>query len=460
MKPEFAPKSAASLPLWLVTQDDGKPQFPRDLPRAALDWAEAVGFTGKAGQICPLPAGDGGLSGALYGLGAASRERYVLARAADGLPAGNWRIAGNSGAIDLALGALGWLLAEYRFDRYKKAEGPRARLICPDGVDAAEVLALAAGEYLARDLINTPTADMGPPELEEAARAFAQRHGASIEVVQGDALLAKNFPMIHAVGRASDQAPRLIDIRLPGTGSKVTLVGKGVCFDTGGLDIKPPASMLLMKKDMGGAASVLGLAEMLCSLGRHKDISLRLLLPVVENAISGNAFRPGDVLTSRKGLTVEVNNTDAEGRLILADALAYADEESPDLLVSMATLTGAARVALGPDLPPFYCDDDRLANAIQQAGMAVADPIWRMPFWQPYETMIEPQIADLDNAPSGGFAGSITAALFLRRFTGQARHYVHFDIYGWQPTAAPGRPKGGTGQAMRALLKALPQALA
>ena len=370
------------------------------------------------------------------------------------MPAGSWRIEGAPENYDLAHGALGWLFAEYRFDRYKKGEPARARLVCPPGVDADLVLAQAAGEYLARDLINTPASDMGPDALEAAARALAERHGAGITVIAGDDLLARNFPMIHAVGRAAAQAPRLIDIRFPGEGPTVTLVGKGVCFDTGGLDIKPAASMLLMKKDMGGAANVLGLAETLARLGRAGG--LRVLIPAVENAIAGNAFRPGDVLTSRKGLTVEINNTDAEGRLVLADALALAAEEKPALLVSMATLTGAARVALGPDLPPFFCDDERIADALYHEGRDHADPIWRMPFWEPYEALIEPAIADLDNAPGGGFAGAITAALFLRRFTEGAAAYAHFDIYGWQPSPAPGRAKGGVGQGMRAILHALP----
>ncbi len=466
MTPEFAPASAKTLPLWLVRAGKDGADFPDSADQAARNWAKANGFTAKAGQSCVIAGPDGAIAGAFFGIGAApkagdapARERYSLARAADALPAGDWHIAAAPEDFDLELGAFGWLLANYRFDRYKKMEGPRARLVCPTAVDASRVLALASGEYLARDLINTPTSDMGPDDLEAAARDLAARHGATINVLAGDELLAQNFPMIHAVGRAGAQAPRLLDLRFPGKGPKVTLVGKGVCFDTGGLDIKPPSSMLLMKKDMGGAASVLGLSEMLCQLGQNREISLRVLLPVVENAIAGNAFRPGDILTSRKGLTVEINNTDAEGRLILADALALAEEENPDLLISMATLTGAARVALGPDLPPFFCDDDRIAALIQAAGSRAADPIWRMPFWEPYESMIEPQIADLDNAPAGGFAGAITAALFLRRFAREAKTYAHFDIYGWQPSAAPGRPKGGTGQAMRAILTALPEVL-
>ena len=464
MIPEFATPDTPSLPLWLVRSGDSGPALPEGIGSLAETWGQAQGFTGKAGQLCLLPSAEGALSGALFGIGPAStaprRERFLLARAAETLPAGNWHLANQPEGVDLTLGALGWLFAQYRFARYKQGDAPRARLVCPQGADAERLIAMAAGEYLARDLINTPASDMGPAELEQAARDLATRHGARIETIRGEDLLARNFPMIHAVGRAGAQAPRLIDLRFPGSGPQVTLVGKGVCFDTGGLDIKPPSSMALMKKDMGGAANVLGLAETLARLGLTGGISLRVLIPAVENAISANAFRPGDILTSRKGLTVEINNTDAEGRLVLADALAYAGEEAPDFMVSMATLTGAARVALGPELPPFFCDDDATAAAIHAAGHAHADPVWRLPFWEPYETMIEPGIADLDNAPSGGFAGAITAALFLRRFATGAHRYAHFDIYGWQPSAAPGRPKGGAGQGMRALLHALPEILA
>ncbi|WP_313351046.1 leucyl aminopeptidase family protein [Paracoccus sp. (in: a-proteobacteria)] len=466
MIPEFADPHAPSLPLWLIRPGAAGAELPVEIDQPAKDWARAQGFSAKLGQWCLLPSTEGKLGGALFGIGPEpkdterpARERFVLARAVEALPAGNWYLANRPQGFDLTLGALGWLFAQYRFTRYKQIEAPAARLVCPSDVDRERLTAMAAGEYMARDLINTPASDMGPQELEQVARDLAQRHGAEIEVIRGDDLLIRNFPMIHAVGRAGAQAPRLIDIRFPGQGPQLTLVGKGVCFDTGGLDIKPPSSMALMKKDMGGAANVLGLAETLVRLRLTEGIRLRILIPAVENAISANSFRPGDILTSRKGLTVEVNNTDAEGRLVLADALALADEDAPDLLISMATLTGAARVALGPDLPPLFCDDDTLATAIQAAGQACADPVWRMPFWEPYETMIEPAIADLDNAPSGGFAGAITAALFLRRFTSKARAYAHFDIYGWQPNAAPGRPKGGTGQGMRAILHALPEIL-
>ncbi|AXC48689.1 leucyl aminopeptidase family protein [Paracoccus suum] len=465
----FADPSSTGLPLWVVAPGE----WPADLPAGARTHAEACGFTGKAGQTCLLPGGvEGGLAGALFGWGApgprtdaAPRERFPLARAVDTLPLGTtWRLAAIPTGVDQGIASLGWLLGLYRFDRYTKpAEGPaRAAPICPEGVDRARIEALAAGEALSRDLINTPASDLGPAELEAAARTLAERCGATVEVTTGGDLLAANLPMIHAVGRAaaSDRAPRLIDLRFPGSGPRVTLVGKGVCFDTGGLDIKPPSAMGLMKKDMGGAAAVLGLAQMLADLGLTKDIQLRVLIPAVENAIAGDAMRPGDILTSRKGLTVEVNNTDAEGRLVLADALALAAEEAPDWLISMATLTGAARVALGPDLPPMFCDDDDAAAVLLAAGRAAADPIWRMPFWEPYEAMIEPGIADLDNAPSGGFAGAITAALFLRRFTEGAARYAHFDIYGWQPASAPGRPKGGVQQGARAILTALPELLA
>lgn len=464
--PEFAAPFSASLPLWLVRPGADGPALPEGLAASDRTWALAQGFAGTAGQLCLLPGEGGVIAGALFGIGPQAdpasrpaRERYSLAKAAETLPEGDWHLANAPEGFDPQLGALGWLFAQYRFTRYKQGKTPAARLVCPEGVDADRVLALAAGEYLARDLINTPASDMGPADLEQAARALAARHGARISVIEGQDLLAQNFPMIHAVGRAGAQAPRLIDLRFPGEGPMLTPVGKGVCFDTGGLDIKPPSSMGLMKKDMGGAANVLGLAETLARLGLTAGMRLRVLIPAVENSIAGNAFRPGDILTSRKGLTVEINNTDAEGRLVLADALALAAEEKPAVLISMATLTGAARVALGPDLPPFFCDDDGTATAVQRAGRDNADPIWRMPFWEPYESMIEPVIADLDNAPGGGFAGAITAALFLRRFAGEDATYLHFDIYGWQPVAAPGRTKGGTGQGMRAILNALPEIL-
>lgn len=454
----FAPAGSPALALRLV-EPQALDATLAALPAPQRAWAAASGFTGGLGQLCVLPGPDGAPAGALFGWGdaaARARGRFHLARAAEALPEAVWRIEGALAADEAAEAALGWLLASYRFSRYKSGPSPRARLVAPEGIDAARIESIARAEAMTRDLINTPASDMGPQELETVAAELARAHDARVSVTRGDDLVP-GFPMIHAVGRASTRAPRLIDLRWGKEGPALTLVGKGVCFDTGGLDLKTAGLMELMKKDMGGAATVLGLARMI--LEARLDLRLRVLIPAVENAVAGNAFRPKDILTSRKGLTVEVNNTDAEGRLILADALALADEDRPDLIVSMATLTGAARVAVGPDLAPFYCDDDRTAAALAAAAVRVADPVWRMPFWTPYEPMIEPGIADLDNAPSGGFAGSITAALFLRRFVTATPRYMHFDIYGWQPAAAPARPKGGVGQGARALFAALPEIL-
>ena len=451
MSAMFADSDTASIPLHILGEDT-LTGWLADQPERIANWVDAVGFTGAIGQAATLFDASGLPEMALAGFGTEAkraRGRFHLAAAAGKLPKGAYSIATDLPDTVIAVEALGWLLSAYRFDRYRAQSPMAARLIAPQGLDAKAVEAQARGEMLTRDLINTPAADMGPPELEQAARDLAATHGADITVISGDALLEQNFPMIHAVGRAADRAPRLIDMTCGQTGPKITLVGKGVCFDTGGLDIKPAASMGLMKKDMGGAAAVLGLAHMIMATGTK--VQLRVLIPAVENSIAGNAFRPQDILTSRKGLTVEINNTDAEGRLVLADALAYADEAGPDHIISMATLTGAARVAVGPDLAPYYSDDDGFVSALEAAAQKVADPVWRMPFHTPYDPLIEPGIADLDNAPSGGFAGSITAALFLRRFVTDSP-YAHFDIYGWQPQAAPARPKGGVGQATRALL--------
>ena len=454
MPATFADPATPSIPLHVISED-GLKDWSQDQPERIANWIDSQGFTGAIGQAVTLADENGRPSVALAGYGTKAtraRGRFHLAAAAAKLPQGTYRIVSGLPEEARSIEALGWLLSAYRFDRYRKQSPLRAALIAPEGVDAQRIEAQVEGEWLTRDLINTPAADMGPPELEQAARALAQRHDATIEVITGDALLEQNFPMIHAVGRAADRAPRLIDMSWGDTGPKITLVGKGVCFDTGGLDLKPAASMGLMKKDMGGAAAVLGLAHMI--MATQTKIQLRVLIPAIENSVAGNAFRPQDILTSRKGLTVEINNTDAEGRLVLADALALADEDGADHIISMATLTGAARVAVGPDLAPYYSDDETFISALENAGRDQADPVWRMPFHTPYEPMIEPGIADLDNAPAGGFAGSITAALFLRRFVSDSR-YAHFDIYGWQPKDAPARAKGGAGQATRALLAAL-----
>jgi leucyl aminopeptidase len=346
------------------------------------------------------------------------------------------------------------MLGGYAFTRYGKKPGRAIGLAAPEGADIAAVRRGADAVFLVRDLVNTPTNDMGPDDLEQAVRTLAARHKATVSVIVGDDLLSRNFPMIHAVGRASAVAPRLIDMAWGRKAApKVTLVGKGVCFDTGGLDIKPSSGMLLMKKDMGGAANVLGLAAMI--MGARLDLRLRVLIPAVENSISANAFRPGDVLRSRKGITVEIGNTDAEGRLILADALVLADEEKPSLLIDMATLTGAARVALGPELPPFYTDDDALAAEISAASAAVEDPLWRMPLWKPYDAKLASKVADVNNVTTDGFAGSITAALFLKRFVEKTSSWVHFDIFAWNPSERPATPVGGEAQGIRALERAI-----
>jgi leucyl aminopeptidase len=453
----FAPNAEAAIPVTVLTPDT-LAAYLDAIPNAQSAWVAAQDFKAAPGTYVVIPAPDGQIAAVLAAAPSAPPRctRFDLARVAKALPAGTYRLDGALGGDDLAEAALGWLLSGYHFSQAVKPAPDFARLVAPDGVDAARIEAIAQGEGLTRDLINTPANQLGPDGIESAARTLAKRFGAKITVTCGDDLLAANLPLIHTVGRAADRAPRLIDMRHGDSGPTLTLVGKGVAFDTGGLNLKPGGSMGLMKKDMGGAATVLGLAQMILAL--QLPLRLRVLIPAVENSVAGNAFRPSDILTARNGMTVEINNTDAEGRLVLADALALATEEPTDLLISMATLTGAARVAVGPDLAPFYTDMDADAQALAEAADIARDPVWRMPFHPAYETMIEPGIADLDNAPSGGFAGSITAALFLRRFTKAAR-YMHFDIYGWQPTPAPARPKGGVGQGARALLEALPKML-
>ena len=451
----FAPADAATRPLHLVSKDVLE-DWREGLDARARAFVETSGFAATAGEVVLLPDETGAVVAAAGGLGDATtraRKRFVVAELRGKLPEGSWAFRSELTGADLNEAALGWLLAGYVFGRYATVSALKAMLVAPEGVDAERLERIAAGEALTRDLINTPANDMGPDELEVAARVLAEAYGAEISVTT-DAALKANFPMIHAVGRASPRAPRLIEMTWGSTGPHLTLVGKGVCFDTGGLNLKPGASMGLMKKDMGGAANVLGLAHML--MAGDTPIRLRVLIPAVENSVAGDAFRPGDILISRKGLTVEINNTDAEGRLVLADALALADESPTDLIISMATLTGAARVAVGPDLAPFYASFGEDAAALAAAADAVRDPVWRMPFWDPYEAMIEPGIADLDNAPKGGFAGSVTAALFLRRFVTETSRYMHFDVFGWNPSAEPGRPKGGVGQGIRALYEALP----
>lgn len=445
--PLLAASDTASLPIWLAN-DKTWPEIAAALPAQAQAFARSQKFEAKAGSHCLLPDTDGNLLGVAFGLDAADAKRidpFLPGKLVSLLPDGTYRF--ETDAPDPTLATLAWLLGSYSFDRYRKRPQKAVRLVPPRGVDAEEVSRIADAVTGSRDLVNTPTSDLGPDGIEAAARKVADKHGAAFKSIVGDDLLKQNFPMIHAVGRASAIPPRLIDFTWgKADAPRITLVGKGVAFDTGGLDIKPAASMLMMRKDMGGSAAALALADMI--MGAKLPVRLRVLIPAVENAISANAFRPGDILQSRKGLTVEIGNTDAEGRLILADALALADEENPDLVVDFATLTGAARVALGPELPPFYTEDDALAAEIAREGDAVSDPVWRMPLWHSYQSQLDSKYADVNNT-GGPMAGSVTAALFLSRFVSAAKAWVHFDIFAWNNATRPGRPEGGEVQAAR-----------
>lgn len=442
----FSTKGGKTLPVFAVTPAHIETGA---IDPIALDWAKKAGFKADAGAVLLVPTDGGHLGGALFGLGANPSENpYLAGKLARSLPAGEWHIETAPLTANRLL--LGYGLGSYSFNRYRPAKSRAPTLLIPQDADAADIKRQLAGAFLARDLINMPTNDMGPAELEAVVRALAAHYKAEVTAVVGEDLLKQNFPLVHTVGRASDRAPRLLEMRWGKKGHRrITLVGKGVCFDTGGLDIKPATGMALMKKDMGGAANVLGLALMI--MDAKLKVDLRVIIPAVENSIAGNAFRPGDVYRSRKGLTVQIDNTDAEGRLILADALAYADEEEADLIVDMATLTGAARVALGPDVPPFFTDDEDLADEIADASIETDDPLWRLPLYAGYEKNIRAQIADLTNAPAGGMAGAITAALFLKRFVSNCRSWVHFDIYGWAQAERPHSQVGGEAQAIRAL---------
>jgi leucyl aminopeptidase len=414
-------------------------------------FADAAGFRPEAGKHLIVPDKSGALAGALFGLDAPGKrdaDPFLPGRLANLLPAGIWRFA--APPPDPRLAALAFALGGYRDDRYrKKKEKKTARLELPSGVDGRELQRVIEGVFLVRDLVNTPANECGPAELEQAARKLAAAHGAEVSVTAGDELRSE-FPLVHAVGQGSAREPRLIDLIWGDSGHpRVTLVGKGVVFDTGGLDIKPESAMALMKKDKGGAATALGLAHMV--MAAKLKVRLRVVIPTVENAVSGTAFRPGDVFKSRKGISVEIGNTDAEGRLILADALALADEDAPALLIDFATLTGAARVALGPELPALFTDDDRLAAEVARFGVAEADPSWRLPLWRPYAAMLDSKIADTNNISGSPHGGAITAALFLARFVERAKSWLHFDLFAWNPKEKPGRPEGGEAQAIRAL---------
>ncbi|CAN5250222.1 leucyl aminopeptidase family protein [soil metagenome] len=433
-----------------LIDSEGFATWLKQQPERARTAIKGQKFTGKANEVAILP-GERAAEWEAVG-GVADTEKltsWCIAKLAEALPAGTYRLSNANAGPAL----LGWLTAQYRFDRYRPQDdaptGPRI-LMTRDVARIEPAIRMAEAIELVRDLVNTPTADMGPPHLEDVATEIATAFGAVMTVTRGDELQTK-FPMIHAVGRAADRAfaPRLIELRWGNPAHpKIALVGKGVCFDSGGLDIKPSSGMRLMKKDMGGAAHALALAMLV--MESRLPIRLHLLVPAVENAIAGNAFRPGDVLTSRKGMTVEIGNTDAEGRLVLGDALTKAVEDTPELILDFATLTGAARVALGPELPALFSNDDALAADLEQAGMDVDDPVWRLPLWGNYAEMLKSDIADINNAGEGGFAGSITAALFLQKFVPDTIAWAHFDTFAWRASARPGRPKGGEALGMRA----------
>jgi leucyl aminopeptidase len=447
-----AADTSETRPIWTVPTAQYRDWLAAQ-PAHVRAWLEGSQLEPKAARSALLPDADGTPGGALLLLSEPA-EPWDFAAVRDRVPAGDWRLEPGADRLDLGQAALGWALASYRFDRYRKSEPKPVRLALPAHPATERANTIAEAVFLARDLINTPAADLGPAELADAAAAVAARSGAAFGTVEGAALLEQNYPAVYAVGQASARPPRVIDLawgdaRAP----KLTLVGKGVCFDTGGLDLKTSSNMQLMKKDMGGAAVTLALAQVVMAL--ELPVRLRLLIGAVENSVSGSSFRPGDVLRTRKGLTVEVGNTDAEGRLVLADLLAEADREQPALLVDCATLTGAARVALGPDLPALFTPDDALADDLLAAGRSAFEPLWRLPLHPPYRDMIDSPIADLNNAGKSGGPGAITAALFLERFVTETRAFAHLDIFAWNSESRPGRPKGGEATGLRALLAAI-----
>jgi len=448
MHPGLVKSAKNAIALHAVTAADAK-NFLSALAKRDAAFLKSAGFSGASGDLKLVPRADGSLGFVVLGLGKGD-DALAFAQFSESLPAGTYRIGQVPKKYDMPLALFGFLLGFYNFTRYKTAKAKAAKLVVPAGVDGEEVSRIAEAVFLARDLINTPPNDMGPADLAVAARGLAKKHGAKISVIAGNDLLKKNFPLVHAVGKGSERAPCLIDLmwgnpRAP----KVTLVGKGVVFDTGGYDLKSAAGMATMKKDMGGAAVMLAVADMV--MGAKLNLRLRLLIPAAENSVSGSAFRPSDVIKSRKGLTVEIGNTDAEGRLILADALAEADSESPELLVDVATLTGAARAATGMELPPFFTDDEQLSADLMSAGTAQQDPLWRLPLWRGYESSLGSSVADLNNNPDYPYAGAITAALFLNRFVTRAKAWAHLDIPAWSDRPRPGRRKGGEANSARAL---------
>jgi leucyl aminopeptidase len=447
-----------SIPLWLWYENDVEAWRSAQPPSVAR-WVNEQNFKGEKHRVLLVPDAAGGIAAAVAGLGKRHGELSLwhAAGIAERLPARRFHLAQQFTAPDATQLCVGFAYGVYRFDRYRAARGEAAGVTAPANADLHFVAMASEALHMARDWINTPAGDLGPAEFADAARQLGLRHRAAYQEWVGEGLLAANFPAIHAVGRASSSAPRLVELRwtppVPGPHPRLTLVGKGVCFDSGGLDIKPGSGMALMKKDMGGAAVALALAHMLMSAGIRCE--LRVLVPMVENAISGNAYRPGDVLRTRKGLTVEVGNTDAEGRLVLCDALAFADAEHPDLIIDFATLTGAARVALGPELPALFGNDDAAVRELARVSAAEGDPLWPMPLWQGYEDELASKIADLNNVAASPFAGAIFGALFLKRFVAETTPWMHIDLYGWNSKERPGRSVGAEAQGVRGVFRYL-----
>lgn len=443
-------KSKKSIPVVLVASDNFK-AWNKKLSKSEQNWVKAHKFKGSNGQVLIFSDAKGAISAVAAGTGEENNDPWLFSKIAEAVPDGSYHIESPLEDHELNLAAFGWAMAHYKYDHYlKDKKTKKAVLYIPKKSTLKHVSSLVRGSNLTRDLVNTPTCDMGPDELTAVAKSLAKHFKAKIKITKGAALLKKGFNTIHTVGRAAEKEPQLIDMTWGNEKSpKVTLVGKGVCFDTGGLDIKPSGSMLIMKKDMGGAAHVLGLGQMIMESGL--DIRLRILIPAVENNIAGNAFRPGDIIKSYKGTTIEIGNTDAEGRLVLCDALALASEEKPDLIMDFATLTGAARVALGTDVPPYFTDDKKLSDALLKHSELEHDPLWPLPLYEPYKKLLASSIADINNVGSTGFGGAITAALFLKDFVAPGISWVHFDLYAWNSTPRPGKPKGGEAMGIRAV---------
>lgn len=449
----FVDRSSSSLPLQFVSQSKWV-GWLKAQSAARRGWIESLGIAGAPGDLVTLPGGDGKAAGAVLVI-SDKPTLWDFGALATRLPPGTWRFADDTSPVSPTDAAVAIGLGAWRFDRYRSKKGKAGpRLLWPQGADKARATAIIEAVSLARDLITTPSSDMGPAELAAAVQKVGKAHKATVKVIVGDALLKQNYPMVHAVGRASTRAPRLIDLTWGrARDPKVTLVGKGVCFDTGGLDLKPASGMLTMKKDMGGAATVLAVAAMV--MAAKLRVRLRLLIPAVENSVSGNAFRPLDVVPTRKGISVEIGNTDAEGRLILCDALHEGASEKPAMMVDCATLTGAARVALGTDLPALFCNDETLASQLLAQGEAVTDPVWRLPLFAGYRRLLDSKVADINNVSSGGFGGAITAALYLKEFVPDDVPWAHIDMMAWNNSSRPGRPEGGEAQAARAIFAAI-----